>query len=298
MVQYFVEEFGWSQVQAKWLITGLVLVGLMVLRLVVLRFVQSRIDDPPVWYRTRKLVSYLVWGLGALILARLWFEGGNYGTTIGLISAGIAIALADVLKNLAGWAFIMLRRPFKVGDRIEIAGNAGDVVDVRAFRFSMLEIGNWVAADQSTGRIVHVPNGKVFTEAIANYTEGFEFIWHEVAVLITFESDWELAERLVLDALEEHAPHHDPARANAELRRTAQAYSIRYTHLTPAVYLTVKDSGVLLTGRLLVEVRKRRGVEQAVWKSILRSFAAEPTVELAYPTVRTFLPDTVKVEQS
>ena len=69
------------------------------------------------------------------------------------------------------------------------------------------------------------------------------------------------------------------------------AYRIRYTHTTPMTYLTVKDSGVLITGRILVPVRRRRFVEDAIWKSILRALAEEPTVELAYPTIWAYLRD-------
>ncbi len=290
------EDWGLTPTEERFLITALILLALWVVRLVVLRVVRGTIDDVTIWYRTRKIISYVVFLVAVLVISPLWLEGGNYATYIGLVSAGVAIALADVLKNLAGWVYIVLRRPFRNGDRVEISGQIGDVIDIRVFRFSMVEVGNWVHADQSTGRIIHVPNGLLFTNTLANYTEGFAFIWHEIEVLVTFESDWELAERLILESLEEHAVHHDPARAMAEILRTAEAYQIRYTHLTPAVYLTVKDSGVLLTGRLLCEARRRRSVDAAVWKSILRRFAAEPSVELAYPTVRTFLPDRLRVD--
>ncbi len=298
MLEWLKTTFDLSTVAAKWVITGLLLVGLTLVRLAVVRVAQSRIADESHWYRIRKIMSYTVFVIGGLILGRLWLEGGGYGTYLGLLSAGVAIALADVLKNLAGFLYILIRRPFRLGDRVEIGGDIGDVVDIRAFRFSMLEVGNWVHADQSTGRIMHVPNGLVFTMPLANYTEGFEFIWHEIEVLITFESDWRRAQEVIQRALEEHAPHHDPIRAQAELRKTAAEYRIMYTHLTPRVYLTVKDSGVQLTGRLLVEVRKRRAVEDVVWRSILDGFALEPDVELAYPTVRTFFHDPIRVESN
>lgn len=99
----------------------------------------------------------------------------------------MAIALADVLKNMAGWMYIPSRRPFRVGDRIEIEGTRGDVVDIRLFCFSLMEIGNWVDAEQSTGRLVHVPNGSVFINQVANYTEGFQYIWHEMPVRTFFQ---------------------------------------------------------------------------------------------------------------
>jgi len=94
-------------------------------------------------------------------------------------------------------------------------------------------------------------------------------------------------------ALEEHAPHHAPGRAQEELRESMAAYRIRYTHTTPNTYVTVKESGVMVTGRMLVEVRRRRQVEGAIWKSILRALAAEPTVELAYPTIRAYLKEPI-----
>ena len=92
----------------------------------------------------------------------------SLGTFLGLLSAGLAIALKDVVASMAGWIFILWRRPFQLGDRIQIGDRAGDVVDLRLFQFTLLEIGNWVDADQSTGRSIHVPNGAVFTEPLFN----------------------------------------------------------------------------------------------------------------------------------
>ncbi len=159
------------------------------------------------------------------------------------------------------------------------------------FRFSILEIRNWVQADQSTGRIIHVPNGLTFTHPTANFTEGFPFIWHEIGVTITFESDWERARDIVQEVIEEHAPDPKEAGAVADLEKASMHYFIRYRHLTPTVYLRVLDSGVQVTGRLLVPARQRRSVDSEVWSGILRAFAAEPSVELAYPTIRHYRAD-------
>ena len=78
--------------------------------------------------------------------------------------------------NLVGWQYIVWKKPFDVGDRIEIGQNSGDVIDITPFNFTVMEIGNWVNADESTGRIIHVPNGQVFTQPLANYGKGFQFI--------------------------------------------------------------------------------------------------------------------------
>ncbi|MFH1566425.1 MAG: mechanosensitive ion channel domain-containing protein, partial [Gemmatimonadota bacterium] len=129
-----------------------------------------RSDDAASLYRWRKTSSYVFCALGVFIVGRVWFEGmQSLSTYLGLLSAGVAIALRDPIVNLAGWAFILWRRPFEVGDRVQIGDYRGDVIDQRIFQFTLMEIGNWVDADQSTGRVIHVPNGIVFTQVQANY---------------------------------------------------------------------------------------------------------------------------------
>jgi small-conductance mechanosensitive channel len=174
-----------------------------------------------------------------------------------------------------------------VGDRIQIGSNAGDVIDIRVFQFTLMEIGNWVGADQSTGRIIHVPNGKVFAEPLANYSKGFHYIWNEIAVLITFESDWQKAKEILLGIGSRHAEELS-ASAEDRVRRAARRFMIFYTKLTPTVYTTVKDSGVLLTIRYLCEPRRRRGSEEAIWEDILTEFAGCADIDFAYPTRRFY----------
>lgn len=294
-MDWLTDNLGLSLGQAKAVQSGVVGLLVVLARWLILRIVHHRIQDPDVWYRTRKIATYTATVIILFSLLRIWLiEFENFATFLGLLSAGVAIALADVLKNMAGWLYILARRPFRVGDRIEISGNAGDVIDIRLFRFSLLEIGNWVHADQSTGRIIHVPNGIVFTSPVANFTEGFGFIWHEIPLLITFESDWKKAEAAFLAILAKVAPSF---RGDAEerIKATARRYRIKYTHLTPAVYVSVQDSGVLLTGRLLVSARQRRGVDQEVWKQLLETIAGDPSIELAYPTVRTYFQDPIRL---
>ena len=278
--------------------TLVVIVVILIGRRVARRVIRRNVEDHEASYRANKVINYLatatffVWG------AFIWVDAfDNLSTYLGLVSAGIAIALADVLKNMAGWVYILGRRPLQVGDRVEINGVKGDVVDIRLFRFTLMEVNGWVDAEQSTGRLIHVPNGLLFNHDVANYTEGFAYIWHELPVLITFESDWKLAEELIRGALDEGAPEVSGA-AGQRIRETAQGYSIRVGTLTPTVYLTVRDSGVLLTARYLVEARTRRGREDRVWRAILEAFAEHDSINLAYPTIRAYLPDQVAIRQN
>ena len=272
-----------------------VIAVLLLVRWGVLRWFRANIDDTEAQYRATKLSNYTTTVVIGISLLFIWIDAlDSLSTYLGLVSAGIAIALGDLLKNMAAWGFIITRHPFRIGDRVEVRGLKGDVIDIRLFRFTVMEVGNWVEADESTGRMVHVPNGVVFTDTVANYTEGFSHIWDELPVLVTFESDWEKAEQLLREAITDSVPDVE-AVAGERLRATAAEYRITIGALTPTVYLSVKESGVMLTARYLVEAVQRRNINARLWRAVLERYAAEPTVAFAYPTVRTYLEGPIKV---
>ncbi len=276
------------ELQNKLLLTAITIVALWAVHRIVLGIAYRRVTDPWARYRWRKVVTYVTLAVAIIVVGRAWFAGmQSLVTFLGLLSAGLAIALKDPVANLAAWAYIMWRRPFEVGERIQIGSHAGDVIDLRLFQFTLNEIGNWVDADQSTGRIIHIPNGRVFTEPLANYDKGFKYIWNEVPVLVTFESDWKKAKDVLTRIAFKHAEHLT-ARAEQDLLAASRQYLINYTKLTPIVYTKATDSGVLLTIRYLIEPRKRRGTEHAIWEDILTEFKQYPDVDLAYHTVRGF----------
>lgn len=131
-------------------------------------------------------------------------------------------------------------------DNETIDDNTDDVIDMRMFQFTVMEIGNWVDADQSTGRIIHIPNGSIFTETLANYSKGFHYIWNEVAVLVTFESDWKKAKEILMGIVNKDSEHLSKS-AERKIKEASKQFMLFYTHLTPTVYTRVGDSGVLLT---------------------------------------------------
>ncbi|MCA9916518.1 MAG: mechanosensitive ion channel family protein [Anaerolineales bacterium] len=275
--------------QRNLLYSVLIIIVLAIMRWLVIRLIHRRYaENPRSLYNLRKTVEYASVVLGILLIGRLWLEGiGTLVTYLGLLSAGIAIALQDLIVALAGWMFIVWRRPFVVGDRIEIADQMGDVIDIRLFSFSMLEIGRRINAEQSTGRIIHIPNGKIFSEVLNNMHQGFPFIWNEIPVMVTFESDWEKAKAILVNIINDLAP--DVSEAVRKARRTGQRFVISYSNLSPTVYTSVADSGVVLTLRYMVDPRKRRGSEQDIWEAILRAFKHHWDIDFAYPTQREYL---------
>lgn len=275
--------------ESKILLSAIVVALILFARRGILAIVDRNIEDPTLLYKWSKFSGYVAFVVGVLAVFQIWLEAmRSLGTFLGLLSAGLAIALKDLVADLAGWVFIMWRRPFDLGDRIQLGAHAGDVVDIRIFAFTIMEIGNWVGADQSTGRMIHLPNANVFTEPLANYTASFPFLWNELKVLVTFESDWKRAKE-ILTTISVDETEGVSKEAERTLRQTTKRFLIHYRKLTPVVYTTVEDSGVLLTIRYLCRPRQRRGTAEAIWERVLDAFAEHDDIDLAYPTQRMYL---------
>ncbi len=259
------------------------------IRLFFVHLLWKKTYDPIIRYRWKKASAYIAFFIGILLVGRVWFSGVTAMiAALGFISAGLAIALQDLIRSMAGWLYILWRKPFRVGDRIEINNIAGDVIDIRLFKFTLLEIGNWVDADQSTGRMVHLPNSLILIAQIYNYTAGFEFIWDEIPVVITFESNWKKAKKILEEVVQNRATDLTHEGAGEQVRKASREFMIYYRSLTPIVYTSVVDIGVSLTLRYIVVPRKRRGVRQQIWEDILNRFARIKDIDFAYPTIRYY----------
>ena len=275
-------------IQLDILYSIVIFVGLWILRYFSLKLIFKRVKDIRDRYYWKNGVKNAYNVLLIIAIGAIWIEMfDSFATFLGLATAGLAIALQSPIVNLAGWLFILLRRPFEVGDRIQIGGHAGDVIDIRFYQFTINEIGNWVDADQSTGRVIHIPNGTVFREPQANYTQGFTHIWHEIGVLITFESDWQKAKELLNSILKEHTEHLTQAAAR-RLTEASKKFMIFYSNLTPIIYTSKKDNGIMLTMRYLCNPKKRRMIEHSIWEDVLRQFAQHDDIDFAYPTQRIY----------
>jgi len=278
-----------SVTQYKLLSSLLVILGLFAIHQLVNYFVRRRTTDARTRYRARKFSAYSGAGLAILIGIQIWFAGlRDLGTFLGLFSAGLAIALKDMVADIAGWAYCLIRRPFEVGDRIQVGDHCGDVIDLSLFRFTLNEIGNWVDADQSTGRVIHIPNNRILTEVIANYNKGFEFIWNEIQVLVTFESNWQRAKEILQQIVDDRSTHLTGA-AMDSVKKASQSQMIIYSVLTPKVWTKVANSGVLLTMRYLCDPRKRRSSEEHIWEDVLMAFGKCEDIDFAYPTIRRYI---------
>ncbi len=266
----------------------LVIVVTAIVQSIILKLIHLKVKDVKNKYYWGNAIRYTLFIFAFIIIVAIWLqEFQSVATFLGLLTAGLAVALKDPIVNLFAWIFILVRKPFTVGDRIQIGDHAGDIIDIRVFQLTLNEIGNWVDADQSTGRIIHIPNGKVFTETQANYTQGFSHLWNEIKVLVTFESDWEKAKSILENIISTHTAHYTTS-AKKNLMEASKKFMIFYNTLSPNIYTSVKDSGVLLTIRYICEPRKRRATEHVIWEDILKAFDQHEDIQFAYPTQRFY----------
>ena len=277
--------------QTRIITTLVILLVLIIVRFTALRVAHRRYQgNTRLLYNWRKAIQYLTVGLGIILIGRIWLEGvQSLATYLGLLSAGLAIALQDPVVNIAGWLFIIGRRPFIVGNRIQVGDIMGDVIDISIFQFSLVEIGaGRINGEQSTGRVIHIPNGMVFKEAITNTHQGLPLIWNEIGVLVTFESDWRKAKRLLTAIINRLAPDVSE-RVKRYRRRPDKRFVISYGNVTPTIYTAVTDSGVMLTIRYMIDPRRKRNSEMMIWEAILDAFDHHYDIDFAYPTQREYI---------
>ncbi len=287
--QWIFETLGIGHsLQYKIVSTLIIIVSIFFMRKLLLRFFLKKVKSIKSRYSWSKSFTYLSYLLIIILVIPIWFkELEGLGTFFGLMAAGMAIALKEPILNLFAWIYILFKKPFDVGDRIQIDDSAGDILDISFFDFTLLEIQNWVDADQSTGRVIHVPNGLVFTKTVKNFNQAMGFIWHEIPILITFESNWKKAKQILLD-VENNQLKSMVQEVEPKLEQVQRKYYVEYSKLNPTVYTSKKENGILLTLRFLCPPKKRRSFEQVAIEEILTQFSQNEDIQFAYPTTRFY----------
>jgi small-conductance mechanosensitive channel len=251
------------------------------------RFAGWWLEDPYARFHARKLTRYAISVAAIVALAVVWRSlAGNVGVILGFAAAGIAFAMQEVIGAVAGWFNVTSGRIYRIGDRIELGGVRGDVIDITLLRTKMLEIGSatddksWVKGRQHTGRIVAVSNKSTFTSPVYNFSAIFEFIWEELTVPIAYRSDWHEAERIIQEeALRASASEGARAAITAMERR----YPIPHAEVEPRVFVRATDNWMELSARFVVPVREARTAKDEITRRI-RERLDEAGVEIGSET--------------
>jgi len=252
------------------------------------RSVVQRITDATKRYRVRRAIALLGYVIAALTLA-ISFSDRLSGLTLafGVAGAGIAFALQEVIASVAGWVAVSFGRFYAPGDRVQLGGIKGDVIDVGILRTTLMEVGQWVDADLYNGRIVRIANSFVFKEPVFNYSADFPFLWDEIKLPVRYGSDWKLARQMLEDVANEVCG--DYARQSRDAWRSAvRKYALEEARVEPTVTLVANENWLELTARYIVHYRARRAVKDQLFTRIVervdesggRIRLASTTVEL------------------
>ena len=167
----------------------------------------ERVPDRRRRYNVRNVVRLLFVLAGAVtVLGALTEQWLGVLFSLGVVGFAVTFALQQPLFSLIGWVYILVKRPYQVGDRIAIDGTNGDVVAVDFLVTTLWETGgDLVSSNQPSGRTVTFPNSMVLATQVANFSqEEFPYVWNELTVQVAYETDLGFARELLVDVATDH----------------------------------------------------------------------------------------------
>lgn len=248
-----------------------IVVGLFVIRALQKLAVRS-ISETGLRYRIRKFIGFAGYVVLALVLfSMLSGRLGQMSVIFGVAGAGIAFSLQEVIASIAGWIAVSFGGFYRPGDRVQLGGITGDVIDIGMLRTTLMETGDWVNGDLYNGRIVRVANSFVFKAPVYNYSADFSFLWDEFKVPVKYGSDWKLAQSLIEAAVAEHVTDFEKSSSQA-WKVMVGKYLIEEARTKPMVTLVANDNWIEFTVRYVVDFRRRRATKDAIMRSLLTAF--------------------------
>src|SRR5208283_2847243 len=221
-------------------------------------------------YRVRKFIVFLGYVFGILFMAVLFGDRlGRLGFALGIIGAGVAVALQEVIAGIAGWIAIGVGKLYAVGDRVQIGDTRGEVIDISPLRSTLMETGNGVSGDLYNGRIARIPNGAVIKGPTFNYSQGFRFVWYEVKVRFALDSDHVFARQMLLQIARQSVSDY-VARTEQSWKHVTDDFRIANLRREPTVTLVVLDGAYLeFTVSYVVDYLQRTVMKDQLFTRIL-----------------------------
>ena len=246
------------------------------------RAVLRYVHDARRRYQFLMLRRIIVWCvMGITIAFALATEVGSIATFAGLITAGIAVALQNVIMAIAGYFFLIGKYGVRVGDRVQISNVTGDVIDIGLIRLHLIEVGGAETDRQPTGRVVVFSNAVVFqpTASFFKQIPGTSFVWHEVSLTLAPESEYTHAESRMIGAVEKVFAEYRESieRQHREMERTL---SVAVAVPRPRSRLRLTQTGLEVVIRYPVELENAAEVDDRITRELLRALEEKPKLKL------------------
>ncbi len=264
---------------------ALILVVVVAVVRLVQRAIAGRIRDTDARYRARKFVTFSGYVVALIVIVTVYSDRlTGLTVALGVAGAGVAFALQEIIASVAGWVALTFSRWYAPGDRIQLGGIKGDVIDIGILRTTLMEIGQWVNGDLYNGRIVRIANSFVFKEPVFNYSGDFPFLWDEIKVPIRYGGDRALAreilERVVRDVTGAYVDE-----AKRHWTDMLDKYRVEAATVEPFVHCLITDNWLEFTVRYVVDYRRRRATKDRLSRQLLDEFdATQGKVQLASAT--------------
>ncbi len=276
-------------------VTGIVI--LFILNRLVKRSLVGRIKDNETRYKLKKTVSFVVYVTVILFISIIYSDKlGGITVALGVAGAGIAFALQEVITSVAGWLAVSVGRFYRSGDRVQLGGIKGDVIDIGILRTTVMECGEWVDGDLYNGRVVRIANSFVFKEPVFNYSGEFPFLWDEIKLPVRFGCDHRYVKeklyKVTVGLLGDYA-----SEAKTAWKDLVARYRIENASVEPMVTMIVNDNWMEFTIRYVVDYKKRRSVKDALFTRIIDEIdKSEGKIMLASATFEIVPTSALKIE--
>lgn len=265
-----VDKWLFDPVVGKVIATILVVVVVIVVVRTSQRALGRYIENSERRYRLRKLVTFAGYILAIFLLSIVFSDKlASLTVFLGVAGAGIAFALQEVVASVAGWVAVSFGRFYNVGDRVQLGGIKGDVIDIGVLRTTLMECGGWINADQYNGRVVRVANSFIFKEPVYNYSSDFPFLWDEITIPVRFGSNYEMARKEFQQILDDITGEH-ARQLKGEWRKMTDKYLLEDARLEPMVTLSMKESWAEYALRYVVNYKQRQSTRDKICVRILK----------------------------
>jgi small-conductance mechanosensitive channel len=269
----------------KFVAAGVSLAVLYLLVRLAQRSVSRYVKESATRYRLRKSVSFLGYLLAVIAVGTVFSERLS-GLTVafGVAGAGIAFALQEVIASAAGWFAITFSQFYSPGDRVDLGGIKGDVIDIGMLRTTLMECGQWVNGDLYNGRIVRIANSFVFKAPVFNYSADFPFLWDEITLPVRYGSDWEFGRQVFARVVNEICADY-AIQSRKAWNEAVKKYQLEDAAIEPMITLAANDNWIEFTARYVVDYRKRRFVKDRLFTRMLEEVdKSENRIRLASAT--------------
>jgi len=268
-MQNFIETWLFDPTIGKFIVAVIGVLIVITISRLMKRSLSRFIKENETRYRTRKFITFLSYLVIVFVIANIYSNRlGNLTVAFGVAGAGIAFALQEVIASIAGWFAVSFAGFYKVGDRVQLGGIKGDVIDISILRTTLMEVGEWVKGDLYSGRIVRIANSFVFKEAVFNYSGDFPFLWDEIVVPIKYGSDRQLARQILEKATKEVIGDYEQ-QAREAWQKMVNNYLVEEATVRPVVTLVANDNWMEFTVRYVVDFKKRRITKDQLFTRIL-----------------------------